>query len=200
MYNGKYKKSKRLLRWNRQFVLLASIAVLLVGAVGGSLAYLFTSTTDVVNTFTPGEVPPTIVETKPEENGNIKEHVSVTNTGNVDAYIRAAVVVNWVDNDGNIVNNPEGHTYAINYSKTDWVDGEDGYFYYTKPVAEKGKTGELISSAYPTAGTTYKLQIEIMAQTIQADGVDAKGNKPIELAWNVDIENGKLIAATISAN
>ena len=200
MYNGKYKKSKRLLRWNRQFVLLASIAVLLVGAVGGSLAYLTTNTPDVVNTFTPGEVPPSINETRPEKNGNIKEHVSVTNTGNVDAYIRAAVVVNWVDDQGNIVNNPEGHTYVINYSKTDWVDGKDGYFYYTKPVAEKGKTGELISSAYPTAGTTYKLQIEIMAQTIQADGVDAKGNKPIELAWNVDIENGKLIAATISAN
>lgn len=168
MYNGKFNRKKRLLRWNRQFVLLASIAVLLVGAVGGSLAYLTTNTPDVVNTFTPGEVPPSINETRPEDNGNVKKNVSVTNSGNVDAYIRAAVVVNWVDDEGNIVNNPEGHTYAINYSKTDWVDGEDGYFYYTKPVAANGQTGELISSAYPTAGTTYKLQIEIMAQSIQS--------------------------------
>ena len=43
----------------------------------------------------------------------------------------------------------------------------------------------------------YHLTIDIMAQTIQAKGVDAKGNKPIELAWGVDIEGGQLKDATI---
>ena len=183
MYNGKFNRKKRLLRWNRQFVLMASIIVLLVGAVGGSLAYLATNTSDVVNTFTPGEVPPTINETKPENNGNVKKDVSVTNSGNVEAYIRAAVVVNWVDDQGNIVNNPEGHAYMINYSEdTGWVDGSDGYFYYTKPVAAKGETGKLISSAYPTAGTTYKLQVEIMAQTIQSKPTSVVAEK-----WGVTV-------------
>lgn len=182
MYNGKFNRKKRLLRWNRQFVLLASIAVLLVGAVGGSLAYLTTNTPDVVNTFTPGEVPPTINETKPEENGNVKKNVSVTNTGNVDAYIRAAVVVNWVDDQGNIVNNPEGHAYEIVWAKTGWADGNDGYYYYKEPVAANGTTGELISSAYPTAGTTYKLQIEIMAQTIQSKPTSVVAEK-----WGVTV-------------
>lgn len=194
MYNGKFNRKKRLLRWNRQFVLLASIAVLLVGAVGGSLAYLTTNTPDVVNTFTPGEVPPSINETRPEKNNNIKEHVSVTNTGNVEAYIRAAVVVNWVDDKGNIVNNPEGHTYMINYSEdTDWVKGSDGYFYYTKPVAATKATGELISSAYPTAGTTYKLQIEIMAQTIQSKPTSVVAEK-----WDVTVTEGEDGVARIS--
>lgn len=168
MYNGKYKHRKRRLRWNRSFVLMASVVVLLAGAVGGSLAYLTTNTSDVVNTFTPGEVPPTIVETKPEDNNNVKEHVSVTNSGNVEAYIRAAVVVNWVDDKGNIVSNPEGHEYEIVWAKTGWDDGGDGYYYYTSAVPAGGKTDELITSAKPTAGTTYKLQIEIMAQSIQS--------------------------------
>lgn len=165
MYNGKYKHRKRRLRWNRSFVLMASVVVLLAGAVGGSLAYLTTNTADVVNTFTPGEVPPTIEETF---DGQTKENVKVTNTGNVEAYIRAAVVVNWVDDKENIVSNPEGHEYEIVWAKTGWVDGGDGYFYYTKPVAAGDSTGELIGSAYPTAGTQYKLQIEIMAQSIQS--------------------------------
>ena len=43
----------------------------------------------------------------------------------------------------------------------------------------------------------YSLSVEILAQTIQADGVDAKGNKPIELAWGVDIVDGNVVAASI---
>lgn len=196
MYNGKFNRKKRLLRWNRQFVLLASIAVLLVGAVGGSLAYLTTNTPDVVNTFTPGEVPPSINETRPEDNGNVKKNVSVTNSGNVDAYIRAAVVVNWVDDEGNIVNNPEGHAYAISWSdfaETGWFKGSDDYYYYKEPVAAKGTTGELITSAQPTEGTTYKLQIEIMAQTIQSKPTSVVAKK-----WDVTVTEGEDGVARIS--
>lgn len=39
--------------------------------------------------------------------------------------------------------------------------------------------------------------LRFLSSGIQAEGVDKLGNKPIELAWNVDIEAGALKAATI---
>lgn len=41
-------------------------------------------------------------------------------------------------------------------------------------------------------------RIEILAQSIQADGVDSDSNKPIELTWGVDIVDNDVVAATIN--
>lgn len=182
MYNGKYKNNKRLLRWNRQFVLLASIAVLLIGAVGGSLAYLFTSTSDVVNTFQPGEVPPSITE---NFNSVVKSDVKVQNKGNVDAYIRAVIVVTWQDAAGNVYSKAPvlNEDYEMSINTEDWqLIG--GYYYHKGEVATGEFTKVLIKSA--TANDTepegYTLHVEILAQTIQADGVT--GGKPVvENIW-----------------
>ena len=66
-------------------------------------------------------------------------------------------------------------------------------------VAAQGTTDVLIDEAEPIAPNgDYHLVIEILTQTIQSEGVDSKGNKPIELAWGVDIENGQLKSATIT--
>lgn len=187
MYNGKYTPRKRRLRWKREFVLVMSVALLILGVVGGSLAYLFTSTEDVVNTFTPADVTPTINE---DFDGDVKSNVTVTNSGNTDAYIRAAVVITWVDEAGNVVANAEGHTYECNYNLTadGWFVGEDGFYYYSKPVAAKNSTGVLINSARVTAGTEYQLNIEIMAQTIQAVPASV-----VENAWGVTVaDNGTI--------
>ena len=158
MARGKYERVVKHRKKQKKVVsLLLSIALLLTLATGGTLAYIVTKSAMAQNQFVAGYV-----------TSSVNNNGTVTNNGNVDAYIRAAVVVNWVDDNGNIVSNPEGHSYTISYSKDGWIDGGDGYFYYTKPVAAGGTTGELITSARPTAGTTYKLQIEIMAQSIQS--------------------------------
>ena len=44
----------------------------------------------------------------------------------------------------------------------------------------------------------YVLHFEIAASSIQADGFDDKDNKPIELAWGVDIEKGVIKDASIN--
>ena len=99
-YHGKRARKRPLARP----VLLALSLVLVLGlSVGGTLAYLVTSTGPVTNTFTPGEVK---TEIKEEFANDIKENVYVTNTGTVDAYIRAQIVINWVDKDGNMVADP----------------------------------------------------------------------------------------------
>lgn len=168
MNNGKYSSRNRQRRLKkRQFLVIASLALLLVGMVGGSLAFLLSSTEAVNNTFTPAQVPPTIAETF---NDNLKSNVTVINHGEVAAFIRAAVIVNWLDENGDIAGNPEGHTHELdlNLTATGWFDGGDGYYYHKAPVAANGgETEVLITSAKPTAGKQYKLQVEIAAQTIQ---------------------------------
>jgi len=179
MYNGRYTARKRRLRWKREFVLTMSVALLILGVVGGSLAYLFTSTEEVENVFTAVELPPEVTESF---DGDVKENVKVTNTGNADAYIRAAVVIAWIEGD-NIVSDPEGHTYECNFDLTNgWFDGGDGFYYYAYPGAAGDSTTDLITSAKPTAGNVYQLKIDIAAQTIQAEP-----NTVVAEKWGVTV-------------
>ncbi|MBR4479525.1 MAG: hypothetical protein IKO88_05920 [Bacteroidales bacterium] len=105
--------------------------------------------------------------------GSTKTNVTITNTGNTDAYIRAAIIGQWLDADGNPVFGFTDYTHEIalvdswyqdqfvtkkhehgefeglvgydsNYSG-DWVLGEDGYYYYTQIVP----AGQSIPSTDP---------------------------------------------------
>ena len=182
MYNGKYHNKKSRLGWSKQFVLLASVIVLLAGAIGGSLAYLFTNTDPVVNTFTPGQVNITVDE---NFDGSIKENVRIKNTGNVDAKIRAMIVVTWQDDNGNIY--PAAPVVNTDYTISDlpgagWTLSEGWYVYNapvpceddpnTKDVIEDC-TGYLFTSCVPNADTTpkdYHLVVDVIAEAIQAEG------------------------------
>ena len=77
------------------FIAAAVVVVLAVP----TLAFLLSRTDPVVNSFQPSKVTCEINETF--ENG-VKTDVSVKNTGNTTAYIRASIVVSWVDESGNI--------------------------------------------------------------------------------------------------
>lgn len=203
MYNGKRVKSGSTKHFRRSLALAASLVLLMSLGIGATLAWLTDTTKDVENVFTPAAVPPEIEETKPEDNDNVKENVKVKNQGNVSAYIRAAIVVTWQDDNGNVA--PELPVLNTDYTMTlatgtNWSQKQaDGYYYYLEPVAAQGTTDVLIDEAEPIAPNgDYHLVVEILTQTIQSEGVDSKGNKPIELAWGVDIENGQLKSATIT--
>lgn len=172
MYNGKYHNKKSRLGWSKQFVLLASVIVLLAGAIGGSLAYLFTNSDAVVNTFTPGEVNITVEETF---DGNIKSNVKIKNTGNVNAKIRAMIVVTWQDNQGNIY--PDAPVANEDYSieglpGNGWSES-GGWYSYDSSVAPGGSTGVLFTDCAPVEGKTpegYHLVVDVIAEAIQAEG------------------------------
>ena len=110
----------------------------------------------------------------------------------VKAYIRAAIVVNWMDTDGNVwATIPElklGTDYAMELGDG-WALGADGFYYHKSAVNPNDDTSVLIKSAKPLKNAPeagYYLSIEILAQGIQADGVDSDGNAPAELAWTND--------------
>ena len=204
MNNGKYSRRKPAKRGYKRITgILLALVLLLTAGVVGTIAYIQTSTPDVANTFTPGSVPPVILETEPSASNNwTKSDVKVKNNGNVAAYIRVAVAATWRDKDGNIapLSVATGdYTITPSTPANGWVKYGD-YYYYTQPVAAQDTTPVLFKTVTYNAQAHpgYELHFQIAATTIQADGEDAKGNKPVALAWGVDIANGSVMDATIA--
>ena len=181
---------KRVLKTNRKApVALVAILVLLCCAVAGTVAYLVTSTGPVTNTFTPGNVSCVVEETF--ENG-VKSGVTIKNTGNIDAYIRTAVIVNWADAQGNVSGTPVKDTdYVMDLNivtdeKPDapWFKGSDGYYYCKTAIESGSETPVLIASCAKTTGAGvpegYDLQV-----TILADGIQSEPSNAVAEAWKV---------------
>ena len=157
-----------------KFILAAVLlALLLTAAVSGTLAYLADTTAEVKNVFTPASVPPVINETF---TNNVKTDVIITNSGNISAYIRAAVVVTWQDSNGNVYGKApvKDADYSISYGSA-WTQ-VDGFWYYADPVVAGGKTSNLINECKPLLNCedpSFTLHVEILTQTVQSEGMGA---------------------------
>lgn len=153
----------------KSILLLALVAALLLGTVGGTVAYLVTSTGPVTNTFTPGVVD---VEISDNVSNGVKSHIVVANNSNVDCYLRVAVVGYWVK-DGQIIEawkdsdslKPD-HGWQLN--------SDDGYYYYNSIVKPTTATVTFMSGGYtqPSRDDGAHLEMDIMVQGIQAEGMD----------------------------
>lgn len=182
MKNGKFshKNRKRRLRWGREFVLLAAVATLLVGTIGGSLAYLFTNSDSVVNTFTPANVDATIPESFDKET---KKDVYVENTSNIPVYVRATFTAYWANDDGSV--NPTPVSYSVSYGdKWQYVNG----IYYYQGVVDANKKTEtpFISKLEPDSELEdCHLVVEVIAEVIQAEPIDA-----VQESWKMTYSGG----------
>ena len=194
MKNGKHAAAGGM---KRSLVLVVSVLALVLAVAGGTLAWLSANTTPVTNTFTPAQVSCTVEETF---KNNVKSDVKIKNTSNIDAYIRAYVVVTWKNAEGEVYGKlpvaGEGKDYTINYDLDNgWVKGGDGYYYYTSPVAaDDGLTGVLITKCEPVANKApadYDLSVEIIAEAIQS-----QPNSAVQEAWGVTIANGSVTTVT----
>ena len=114
--------------------LIFSLIILLL-LVGTGITYsYFTDQDALLNTVTTGESDITIIERFPEPPDNpvpgteVTKEVSIKNNKS-ESWIRMLVKIN----DSKIE-----EKITLNFNRTDWVQGEDSYWYYKKPV----KTGE----------------------------------------------------------
>ena len=173
------------------FIAAAVVVVLAVP----TLAFLLSRTDPVVNSFQPSKVTCEINETF--ENG-VKTDVSVKNTGNTTAYIRASIVVSWVDESGNISAVPpsEGTDYSMILDLDNgWVQGGDGYYYYTKAVEPSNNTGVLIKECKQLKDKSgYKLSVNCIASAIQSLPASAVGE-----AWKVGVDSEGSLEVTTNA-
>lgn len=159
----------------KSLLLVAGIVLMLTIAIGGTIAYIVANTEPVVNTFTPGEVPITIHETF---DGETKSDVYVTNDGNVPAYIRAKIIVTWKDAQGNVSGTPvQTSDYSITWGNG-WTEEADGFYYYNASVEAGDPTTNLINSCTKkgTPPDGYDLSVEIIAESIQAEGMGGVSN------------------------
>ena len=195
------KPSKKVIRWNRSFVVLAALLVLVLGIVGTTLAWLTDKTKDLTNTFEYAKVSCEVLETVTQTE---KKDVKIRNTGNTDAYIRATYVVTYRDEAGNILYETLEDDWEVDLTKeinTDsWVPGKDGYWYCKKPVAPGKETPALFKAPINGNGRflnhgsskehaiTY---VEILATAIQSQPVKAMGE-----AWGYTMNNGTLTPYT----
>ena len=179
MYRG--KRIKKLSHMSKRAVLLVlSLVMILSVSVGGTLAYLIAQSETRTNVFEPGEVTTT---TEEKFDGILKENVQISaEKSNIDTYIRAKIVVNWIEENGNVsALSPAIDTdYTISINNVDWTQKGDG-FWYCKDVVKAGeKSPVLINSCAPNENmgpVNAQLQVTILSQAIQAS------DKAVEDAW-----------------
>lgn len=201
---GKHMESRKRIKLSTVLVIAAALA--LVTAIGGTMAWLTTHSEGLSNTFTPATISGEVKETF-NNPFNTKNNVYIQNTSDVPVYVRVALVPTWtkaetVENVTKYVPVAEPVTGTdvsidgVNWDKfkptdSDWVQGNDGYYYYTKPLAAKDSDGSTtpnlfnVANAVPKDG--YHMNLQVLLQMIQAEGVNAEGKRPVELAWGITV-------------
>ena len=177
MYNGTHSKKtgkRRLAPWAA-----LALALVLVLSAGSTIAWIYTNSPKVENTFIPAT---SGIDIQEDFDGETKENVNVLNTGDYDIYVRVALVPVWEDADGKPVGEAASlandFTITGAFPGTGWEKGSDGFYYYTSKVSSGETTKDLITTATVKAdavGLTkgYVMNLQVFAQSIQAEPDDA---------------------------
>lgn len=171
----------------RKTALILSLCLIFALAVGTTFALLKASTEPVTNTFTAAKSGTHIDE---ELDGSQKTSIKVQNTGTAVSYVRVKLVMNWVDESGNVSAEPVNITPSIT---DDWFE-QDGIYYYKMPVAANGETTNLLKTPITqgTAPEGYHLEVTVLAESIQA-----APSKAVTDSWGVGVDsNGYLTQPT----
>lgn len=171
----------------RKTALILSLCLIFALAVGTTFALLKANTDPVTNTFTAAKSDIKIDE---DVTGGQKKSIIVKNTGTAVSYVRVKLVMNWVDENGNVSAEPVNITPSI----TDNWFLKDGIYYYKMPVAAKDFTTNLLQTPITqgTAPEGYHLEVTVLAESIQA-----APSKAVTDSWGVGVDsNGYLTQPT----
>lgn len=174
-------------------VILILTLMLAAVTVPMAMSYLTSSPDELENTFTDPYVPPQITEVF---DGEIKENIQIRNTGNVDAYIRAALVIQAKAKSGDILaySPVPGTDYTLSALGANWFKHGD-YYYFKHPVPPGALTDVMFSQIKAlkiplktVGGVHYYLNIDVASQSIQALPPGA-----VESAWPVTVGAGSIL-------
>lgn len=171
----------------RKTALILSLCLIFALAVGTTFALLKANTDPVENTFTAAKSGTDIVE---KLDGSQKTSIAVKNTGTAVSYVRVKLVMNWVDDNGNVSAEPVNITPSIT---DNWFE-QGGIYYYKMPVAAEGETTNLLKTPITqgTAPEGYHLEVTVLAESIQAAPSTA-----VQQSWGVGVDsNGYLTQPT----
>ena len=197
MMASNYQRKLKLLQSKQSLAikLVICLILLLMISVGGTIAFVVTHTSEIRNTFTESVVKCEVDETF--EN-NVKSNVSIKNTGDTTAYIRAFVNVTWMNESGQVASvSPKSTDYMIEYSTSGWLKGSDGYYYYSLPVQPNDKTAVLINSCRlletASAPDGYYLSVEIVCSAIQSTPVSVVSD-----IWHVQLSGDEIVEVNVN--
>lgn len=161
----------------RKTALILSLCLIFALAVGTTFALLKANTDPVTNTFTAAKSDIKIDE---DVTGGQKKSIVVKNTGTAVSYVRVKLVMNWVDENGNVSAEPVNITPSI----TDNWFLKDGIYYYKMPVAANGgETTNLLKANSPITEPADKPAGCHLEVTVLAESIQAAPSKAVEGAW-----------------
>lgn len=194
-------------------VILTSLLVLLLvpTTVFFTLAYKTDTTDEIVNSFDPVEV---VIEITENFDNEIKEDVAITNTGEVDAYIRFKITISAIDEAGNLIALPISMintsdtvadlTYRgidisdFTITESDWASNFieiDGIYYY-ESIVPVGTTINIFDEATFNIPIFDPSVIDLPLPLIDDDGNPYYVfNSEGELCYQLD-ENDEYVAYT----
>lgn len=176
------------------------IALLAALAVGSTMAYL-QATSSKTNQFVAPVANIKIIENASsfqfDSNLSTVKEVSVQNASNLPVYIRVKLVPIWRNQNGEGAGIPVTglkYGYGENGDKdkpqNPWFyNDKDGCYYYKNPVKPNEFTSYLIrriSIDSKANQPDYNLEVQVIADSIQAVGKDQNGNSPAQAAWGFD--------------
>lgn len=193
-----YQRKLKLLQSKQSLAikLVICLILLLMISVGGTIAFVVTHTSEIRNTFTESVVKCEVDETFKD---NVKSNVSIKNTGDTTAYIRAFVNVTWMNESGQVasVSPIESTDYRIDYSTSGWLKGSDVYWYYSLPVQPNNKTAVLINSCQlletANAPDGYYLSVEIVCSAIQSTPESVVSD-----IWHVQLSGDEIVEVNVN--
>lgn len=154
-------------------VLLLVLVIAL--AASGVMAALVDSTAVLENKFEASRI-----------SMELKDQYAVSNTGSTACLARVKLIVNWVDEDGNVLAEaPQNASFS-------WTDGvgwthlgkssdpSDGYWYYNQPIPAYYESTPVISRVQAQSG---KVEIRILAEVVQAAPAEAAASLWPEAAY-----------------
>ena len=167
----------------KKMLLILLAAVALVASTSSTVAFLNERSNGRENVFTPATVDCEVMDVL---HNNVQSDVHVKNTGDIPAYIRVALVINWQDANGNIaaVCPQQNVDYTLSINSTDWFL-KDGFYYCRKSVDPGWLSAVLVEDIVPMGSNAphgYTLTTQFLASAIQARPADA-----VENAWGVTV-------------
>lgn len=203
----------------RKLVLTSAVVLILALLAAGTFAY-FTKNARATNVITTGTISiqlnDEIKETGAEKTDTgwtlsgvmpgqaVEKAVSVTNTGTSPAWLRVKLDIGVAMAAGK-TDTWRGQNvlqFAVN---PDWFLAEDGYYYYSKPVAADAETERLFQSGTlmlnPQLPNDYQgcaVTINVLAQAVQVKNNDTDANG--QTITTLTPENVASIAGTFPAD
>lgn len=136
---------------NKKKNLICLLAVILIPTVLGVFAFLSGTDKGRVNRFLPAPCSdtaitetftPITVSLEDMSNSTVNKTVKITNSGNVPCYVRVSVEFSNSDFNASLRNSSLSEDSIVG-AGTDWVSGDDGYYYY-KNIVDPGSSTSVL--------------------------------------------------------